>query len=130
MSFIKIYDTNRLEFQKDVYKRYISSIFWTPNDDDYIPSWYLTEDQELDSLYLQQLNVKQLENKVIQVDSSILLFDNPDETDYTYAYANSMYYADKQTKSGFAYNGDIYRLRIELSSPTRYYYSEIFKQIS
>jgi hypothetical protein len=125
MSLLKIYSTSYLESLKAGYfYRYCNSILFTPDDDTYIPAWYLTEDDELDEVYLETLNEVDLLNGTITVDNSFEMITGG----YTTAYGNSKVYADKQVEPNYV--AGINRLRLVFVTPARTYYSEIFKQIN
>jgi hypothetical protein len=125
MSLLKIYSSSKLECQNTGYfNKYCKSILFTPSDDTYIPAWYLVEDDELDEVYLENLNTKDLQNGVITVQETgaELIGEG-----YSTAYGNSRVYANKQIDPN--YIAGVNRLRLVFTSPARTYYSEIFKTI-
>jgi len=123
MSFLIFHDSSKLECQKTGYfNKYCKSILYTPQDDDYIPAWNFIEDDEIDTVYLETLNTKDLSNGTITADTS----EDISTGGYTTGHANSRVFAAKQTET----ISGLHRLRITFTSPSRTWYSEIFKQIN
>ena len=112
MSLLKIYDSTKIEFEKN-YLKVCSTIL---NVDNYIPGWYYITTDTLSSVLLEILNTKKLKNKTIEVDSS----SSVTLTGYN---SDTMLYTLKTSQT---LNDDkIYRLKITTSSGTLY--SDLFK---
>lgn len=116
MSLLKIYDSNKFEFQKDIYKNLDSTILNVSGD--YIPSWYYESTETITVVLIEELNINKLENKEIEVIESTII------SGYTNLSANDFLYSDK-----FSYilaENKVYRLSINYG--TGFYYSDLFKK--
>jgi hypothetical protein len=122
--FFKIYNINKIEFQKDVYKRYTYSVFYVNGN--HIPSWYYVpdagRDYDIQTVYLQELDKIKLSNKEISIINSTDISTGG----YTFSVVDATLYADKQSVT--LEDGKIYRLYLE-DLDTDHLYSEIFKKI-
>lgn len=116
MSLLKIYDTSKIEFEKD-YQRLCNTILDVEGD--YIPAWYFENSETITNVYIEELNIDKLKNKEIEIDLKTLI------SPYTNSSANGYLYSDK-----FAYTLDsnkIYRIAIQTTISN--YYSDLFRKI-
>ncbi len=116
-SVLKIYDSSKLESQKDGYKSYCSSIFLLEGD--FLPVWMYKTDYTYLKLELEILDKTSLQNNTISVSSTEVIGG------YVGSSANGYMYADKQAQT--LVTNTVYRLKI--TGSTGVYYSEIFKKI-
>lgn len=122
MSLLQIYDSSKTESQKTGYFNYFDySVLGI--DGDYIPSWYLTENDETVTVWLEELAATALYNGEIDVVESTDISTGG----YTTGYGNSLVYADKQAETLTG----VHRLKISVdNSPATIYYSDLFWDIN